>query len=200
MPMHNPKWKVMRRFGVNLFGTRSPGLEKRLPVPPGQHGKRRRNKPSEYALQLREKQKARFMYGVTERQFHHAYEKARKQPGQTGDTMLSLMERRLDNAVYRLGFAPTRPMARQMVSHGHIRVNGKRVNVASFQVRVGDVIELGPKARAIPDVQEALGAGSQLPSWLQRGEEGSATVIGLPQAQDVEAFIVPQRIVEYYSR
>src|SRR5919206_2547898 len=142
MSVRGPKWKQMRRFGVNLFGTRSPGLAKRLEIPPGQHGRRRARKPSEYALQLREKQKARLTYGANERQFRRAYERASRMPGQTGEQMLSLLERRLDNTIYRLGFAPTRPMARQLVSHGHVRVNGRRVNIPSYEVKPGDTINL----------------------------------------------------------
>src|SRR5919206_5297543 len=108
MSVRGPKWKVMRRYGVNLFGTRSAGLQKRLDVPPGQHGRRRARKPSEYALQLREKQKARLTYGANERQFRRTYERALRLPGQTGEQLISLLERRLDNTIYRLGFAPTR--------------------------------------------------------------------------------------------
>ncbi|HZS93562.1 MAG TPA: 30S ribosomal protein S4 [Chloroflexota bacterium] len=199
MQTSEPKWKVMRRFGVNLFGTRSPGLEKRLGVPPGQHGRRRRSKPSEYSMQLKEKQKARLMYGANERQFRRAFERARRMPGRTGEAMLSLLERRLDNVTYRIGFAPTRPMSRQLVSHGHVRVNGRRVTVPSYEVRPGDVVTLSETALAIPDVEESMKSGNPVPSWMERaGAEGRIT--GLPQAQDLEAHIAPQRIVEYYSR
>jgi len=199
MQTSEPKWKVMRRFGVNLFGTRSAGLEKRLGVPPGQHGRRRRSKPSEYSMQLKEKQKARLMYGANERQFRRAFERARRMPGRTGEAMLSLLERRLDNVTYRIGFAPTRPMARQLVSHGHVRVNGRRVTVPSYEVRPGDVVTLGATALEIPDVGESMKNGNPVPSWLERaGAEGRVT--GMPQPQDLEAHIAPQRIVEYYSR
>jgi small subunit ribosomal protein S4 len=189
----------MRRYGVNLYGTRSPGLQKRLEVPPGQHGLNRRRKQSEYALQLREKQKARFTYGANERQFRRVFERARRLPGVTGEAMLALLERRLDNVVYRLAFAPTRPMARQLVSHGHVLVNGKRVTIPSYEVRVGDTLSLRPTAREIPDVQEALGSGNPIPGWLQRrGDDGA--VVSEPSPDDFEAYIAPQRIVEYYSR
>ncbi|HZU13678.1 MAG TPA: 30S ribosomal protein S4 [Chloroflexota bacterium] len=199
MAIHGPKWKVMRRYGVNLFGTRSAGLNKRLEVPPGQHGRRRARKPSEYSLQLREKQKARLTYGANERQFRRAYERALRLPGRTGEAMMGLLERRLDNAVYRLGFAPTRPMARQMVNHGHVLVNGRKVSIPSYEVKPGDTITLGPKAQQIPDVQEAIAGNPPPPSWLTRaGTEGRVT--GTPQPQDVEPYIQPQRIVEYYSR
>jgi small subunit ribosomal protein S4 len=199
MPTHQPRWKIMRRFGLNLYGTRSPGLEKRITVPPGQHGRSRRSRPSEYALQLREKQKTRFMYGASERQFQRTFERARRLPGRTGEAMISLLERRLDNVTYRLGFAPTRPMARQLVSHGHVLVNGKRVTIPSYEVRVGDVLTLGPKAREIPDVQESLKSGNPVPAWLQR-RDTEGVVSGVPTAQDFEVHIEPQRIVEYYSR
>jgi small subunit ribosomal protein S4 len=189
----------MRRYGVNLFGTRSPGLAKRLDVPPGQHGRRRARKPSEYALQLREKQKARLTYGANERQFRRTFERAQRMPGRTGEEFLSLLERRLDNVVYRLAFAPTRPMARQIVSHGHIQVNGRKVNVASFEVKPGDVVSLRDKAQQIPDVQDAMSSNPAPPAWLQR-EGVQGRVIGTPQAGDFEPYIEPQRIVEYYSR
>ena len=194
-----PKWKQMRRYGVNLFGTRSPGLGKRLDVPPGQHGRRRARKPSEYALQLREKQKARLTYGANERQFRRTFERAQHLPGRTGEEFLSLLERRLDNVVYRLGFAPTRPMARQIVSHGHILVNDRKVNVASFEVKVGDVVALREKAQQIPDVVDALSGNPAPPAWLQR-EGMQGRVVGNPQPTDFEPYIEPQRIVEYYSR
>lgn len=199
MQVHKPKWKVMRRYGVNLFGTRSPGLAKRLDVPPGQHGRRRARKPSEYALQLREKQKARLTYGCNERQFRRAYERALRLPGRTGEQMMALLERRLDNVVYRLGFAPTRPMARQMVNHGHIRVNGRKVNIPSFEVKPGETISLGTVAQVMPDVVDAMASNPAPPAWLQRtGTEGR--VVSIPTAQDIEPYIEPQRIVEYYSR
>lgn len=199
MPTHRPRWKVMRRYGVNLYGTRSPGLQNRLSTPPGQHGMSRRRKPSEYALQLREKQKARLTFGATERQFRRVYERALRRPGRTGEEMLSLLEHRLDNVVYRLDFAPTRPMARQIVSHGHVLVNGRKVTIPSYEVRRGDVITLGPVAREMPQVREALDSGNPVPSWLQRrGEEGVVT--GTPAPPDFEPYIEPQRIVEYYSR
>lgn len=199
MPMQRPRWKVMRRFGVNLYGTRSSGLNKRLDQPPGQHGNARRRKPSEYSLQLREKQKARFMYGANERQFRRVYERALRLPGRTGEEMMALLERRLDNVVYRLGFSPTRPMARQIVNHGHISVNGRKVNIPSFEVKPGDVVTLGPKAEKIPAVEEAMTGNPPAPSWLSRtGTEGR--VVGMPSPQDVEPYVQPQRIVEYYSR
>lgn len=199
MPAKKPRWKTMRRFGENLYGTRSPGLSKRLGTPPGEHGQHRRRKESEYGLQLRAKQKARLMYGTNERQFRRTFERALRQPGRAGEVFLTLLERRLDNVAYRLNFAPTRPMARQLVSHGHVRVNGQRVTIPSYEVKPGDVITLGPVAQEIPDVQEAAASGAPLPGWLTRnGFEGRVT--GLPTSEDLEGTLEPQRIVEYYSR
>jgi small subunit ribosomal protein S4 len=194
-----PKWKQMRRYGVNLFGTRSPGLSKRLDVPPGQHGRRRARKPSEYALQLREKQKARLTYGANERQFRRTFARAQRMPGRTGEEFLGLLERRLDNVVYRLAFAPTRPMARQIVSHGHVKVNGHKVNIASYEVKPGDVVEIRERSQQIPDVVDAVSSNPAPPSWLQR-EGFIGRVIGNPAGTDFEPYIEPQRIVEFYSR
>ena len=199
MPKGKPRWKTMRRYGVNLYGTRSPGLEKRLNVPPGQHGQRRGRRPSEYALQLREKQKARKMYGASETQFRRTYQRALRLPGRTGDEMIGLLERRLDNVIYRLGFAPTRPMARQLVSHGHVSVNGRRVTIPSYEVKPGDTLSLGAVAREIPDVRDNLESAAPPPAWLERqGAEGR--VLSPPTAGDIEPIVEPQRIVEFYSR
>lgn len=199
MPKGKPRWKTMRRYGVNLYGTRSPGLQKRLNVPPGQHGQRRGRKPSEYALQLREKQKARKMYGASETQFRRTYQRALRLPGRTGDEMIGLLERRLDNVVYRLGFAPTRPMARQLVSHGHVSVNGRRVTIPSYEVKPGDTLSLGAVAREIPDVRDNLESDGPPPAWLERqGAEGR--VLSSPTGEDIEPIVEPQRIVEFYSR
>jgi small subunit ribosomal protein S4 len=199
MASRRPRWKTMRRFGVNLYGTRSSGLQKRLTQPPGQHGQARRRKASEYATQLREKQKVRFMYGTNERQFRRTFERALRMPGRTGEQMLSLLERRLDNVVYRLGFSPTRPMARQLVSHGHILVNGRRVTIPSYEVKPGDAVALKESSREIPGVVEALTSSPPPPPWLQRLDE-EGLVAGLPGPEDFEPHIEPQRIVEYYSR
>ena len=144
-----PKARVSRRLGINIWGTEgeTKALDRR-PYPPGEHGRgRRRSQNSEYLVQLQEKQKARFTYGITEKQFRNTYDEAARQRGVTGENLLRLLELRLDNIVYRAGWAATRPQARQFVSHGHINVNGRRVNVPSFRARKGDVIELRPKAR-----------------------------------------------------
>src|SRR5579884_454584 len=202
MAIHGPKWKVMRRYGVNLFGTRSAGLNKRLEVPPGQHGRRRARKPSEYSLQLREKQKARLTYGANERQFRRAYERALRLPGRTGEAMMGLLERRLDNAVYRLGFAPTRPMARQMVNHGHVLVNGRKVSIPSFRVPNGATIALRPKAAEIPSVQEALlETSGRVPSWLSRnGNLPEGRVVGPPNVEEFDMPVDVELVIAFYTR
>src|SRR5215210_7019849 len=144
-----PKVRVSRRLGTNIFENEKgrKALERR-PFPPGQHGRtRRRNAGSEYLAQLQEKQKAKYIYGVLERQFRRTYDEANRQQGPTGENLLRLLEQRLDNITFRAGWASTRPQARQFVSHGLISVNGKRVNIASYRVRKGEVISLSPKAR-----------------------------------------------------
>ena len=143
-----PKVRVSRRLGTNIFENEKgrKALERR-PFPPGQHGRtRRRNAGSEYLAQLQEKQKAKYIYGVLERQFRRTYEEADRLQGPTGENLLRLLEQRLDNVVFRAGWASTRPQARQFVSHGLIHVNGKRVNIASYRVRKGEVVSLPPKA------------------------------------------------------
>ena len=146
-----PRAKVSRRLGVNIYGTagEAKALDRR-PYPPGEHGRtRRRTQNSEYLVQLQEKQKARFTYGLNERQFHNTYVEANRQSGVTGENLLRLLELRLDNIVYRAGWAATRPQARQFVNHGHVNVNGRRVDIPSYRARQGDVVELRTKARQI---------------------------------------------------
>ncbi|HEY8492027.1 MAG TPA: 30S ribosomal protein S4 [Dehalococcoidia bacterium] len=195
-----PKHKLSRRAGVNLTGTTSRNLEKRLAVPPGGVRGRRRRRESDYAVRLRAKQRVKWQYGMMERQFHRFFEMARKEPGPTGENLLRLLERRLDNTVYRLGFARTRPMARQLVSHGHVRVNGRKVDVPSYLVQPGDVITLREKAQQIPVVQEELESGpAVLPSWLVR-EGATGRVVGMPRREDADADIREDLIVEFYAR
>jgi len=150
-----PKARVSRRLGTNIWGTKGENIamEKR-PYPPGEHGRtRRRGNPSEYLLQMQEKQKARFTYGIGEKQFRKLYAEASRRTGVTGENLLRFCELRLDNIVYRSGWAATRPQARQLVSHGHIDVNGRRVDVASFRVRKGDVVTLRTKSRELILIQ-----------------------------------------------
>lgn len=199
-----PKARVSRRLGTNIWGTKGEtiALDKR-PYPPGDHGRtRRRGNVSEYLLQLQEKQKARFTYGLTERQFRNIYDEASRRTGVTGENMLRFLELRLDNVVYRAGWAATRPQARQFVSHGHIEVNGKRVNIPSYRVRQGDVISVRAKARNGVTLQwnvDVLDRGK--PAWLDAGEDKySAVVHQMPLREHIDVPVREQLIVELYSK
>ena len=172
------------------------------PTPPGQHGQARQRKQSEYGIQLREKQKARRAYGVLETQFHRYYEKASNMKGVTGENLLQLLERRLDNVVYRAGFATSRAQARQFVLHGHIYVNGEKVDRASYLVRAGQDISLRPRSREI-DRFKALreGTGRILPKWLTFDPDSlTAKVAALPLREDIDLTLQEHLIVELYSR
>ena len=171
-------------------------------TPPGMHGQGRK-KQSEYGIQLREKQKVRRAYGVLESQFRKYYDVAANMHGVTGDNMLQLLERRLDNVAYRLNFGESRPMARQLVTHGHIRVNGKKVDIASYQVKVGDVITLRDKTRDIElfKTLREQGASRTIPKWLELDAETlTGKVVALPQRDDIDLTIEEHLIVEFYSR
>ena len=202
-----PVCKLCRREKTKLFlkGTRceSPKcpIEKGRP-PPGEHG-RGRVRESEYLLQLREKQKAKRFYGVLEKQFRSYYEEAARAKGVTGEELMRICESRLDNVVYRAGLAMNRPMARQMVSHGHFEVNGKKVNIPSFRVRVGDVVSVRGRAKSMGRIVEnASYAESRLiPEWLSANlKELSVQVLQLPDRSQMEAPVQEQLIVEYYSK
>ncbi|HEU5082813.1 MAG TPA: 30S ribosomal protein S4 [Acidimicrobiales bacterium] len=199
-----PRSRVSRRLGVNIFGTagETRALDRR-PYPPGEHGRgRRRGQPSEYLMQLQEKQKARFTYGLSERQFRNLYEEANRRKGVTGELMLQMLERRLDNVVYRAGLAATRPQARQFVNHGHFDVNGKRVDIPSYRVRIGDKISLRTKSRDMVTVQwnkDVL--DRQAPGWLEVGDDGFAvTVRAYPEREQIDVPVREQLIVELYSK
>ena len=199
-----PRSRVSRRLGVNIFGTsgETRALDRR-PYPPGEHGRtRKRGQPSEYLAQLQEKQKARFSFGLSERQFRNLYEEANRRKGVTGELMLQLLERRLDNVVYRAGLAATRPQARQFVSHGHFEVNGKRVNIPSYRVRIGDKVSLRSKSRDMVTVQwnkDVL--DRQAPGWLEVGDDGYAvTVRAYPEREQIDVPVREQLIVELYSK
>ncbi len=200
-----PRAKISRRLGTNIFGTRGEAiaLEKR-PYPPGIHGRTRRrgNNNTEYLFQLQEKQKARFTYGLSEKQFRNLYEEANRRKGVTGELMLQMLERRLDNIVYRAGLAATRAQARQFVNHGHIDVNGKRVTIPSYRVRVGDVVSLRSKSREMVTVQwnkDVL--DRQAPGWLETGDDGFAvTVRAYPEREQIDVPVREQLIVELYSK
>ena len=199
-----PKARVSRRLGINVWGTagETKALENR-PYPPGEHGRgRRRSQNSEFLVQLQEKQKARFTYGITEKQFRNTYDEAARQRGVTGENLLRLLELRLDNIVYRAGWAATRPQARQFVSHGHMNVNGRRVNVPSFRARKGDVIELRPKAREMVTIRWNLDVlDHAAPMWLDAGDNGQqVTVREVPTREQIEIPVREQLIVELYSK
>ena len=169
---------------------------------PGQHGQGRK-KSSEYGLQLRAKQTARRFYGVQENQFHHYFEIAERKTGITGDNLLKILESRLDNVVYRVGFAYSRAEARQLVGHGHFEVNGKRVDIASYLLKAGDVITICEKARGLEKIKAVLEANSArpVPTWIDvNRDEFSAKIINLPNRDQIEAPVEEQLIVEFYSR
>lgn len=193
------KDRLSRREGFDLFGKGAKLT--RLTVPPGVHGpKGVRRRVSQYGRQLREKQKAKRFYGVLERQFKRYVAEALKAKVNTADRLLSLLERRLDNVVFRLGFAPTRPAARQLVSHRHILVNGKKVNIPSYQVKVGETISLTPTAMEVPAVKRLLEVKEpKVPGWLQR-KAAVGKVKKQPVTDDVPEPISTQDIVEFYSR
>ena len=199
--------RLCRREGCKLFlkgekcyGTKCP-LDLRHTVP-GEHGQARQRKMSEYGMQLREKQKAKRTYGVLEGQFHRYFEEADRQKGITGENLLVLLERRLDNVVYRLGFGVSRPQARQIVRHGHIRVNGKKVDIPSFLVSAGDVITIREKSAESEHFKAMReGTGKVVPQWLTiDAAELKATVNALPKREDVDMSIQENLIVELYSR
>ena len=197
-----PTAKISRRFGVELFGA-SKAFARR-PFPPGQHGVRAgRKKKSDYGIMLAEKQKLRFMYGVLEGQFRKYYEEASRRRGVTGDILLQLLETRLDNIIYRLNFATTRAAARQMVSHGHVTVNGKKVNIASYSCKPGDVIAVAAKARsqALAGRAMELTASAVTPDWLEvDAAKLSAKVARIPSMEEIAPIVNVQLIVEFYSR
>jgi small subunit ribosomal protein S4 len=199
--------RLCRREGVELYlkGDRcftDKCAIKRRGYPPGQHGQRR-PKHSDYGVQLREKQKAKRIYGILERQFRNYFEKAERMKGKTGDNLLILLERRLDSVVYKLGFSQTRRESRQTVRHGHFIVNGRKVNIPSFLVRAGDVIELREKSRKIPNINESLDAVVRkgIPPWLELERDTfRGTIKALPARVDIQEPIQEQLIVELYSK
>ncbi|ANU23710.1 30S ribosomal protein S4 [Planococcus sp. SE5232] len=194
-----PSWKLSRRLGISLTGT-GKELEKR-PYAPGQHGANQRRKVSEYGLQLQEKQKLRFMYGVNERQFKTLFNKAGKMPGKHGENFMILLEARLDNVVYRLGLARTRRQARQIVNHGHILVDGKRVDIPSFSVKPGQTIAFREKSSNLDVVNEAIEVNNFVPEYVTIDTDSkTGTFVRLPERSELSAEINEQLIVEYYSR
>lgn len=194
-----PKHRLSRREGIDIFGTGGTSLQRRLNIPPGGQGKRRR-KQTEYAGRLREKQKVKRMYGVQEKQFRRYFEAALRRKGQTGVLLLQTLESRLDNVIYRLGFARTRPMARQLVNHGHVQVDGHKVSIPSYTVRPGEKITLTEESMKIPGVVEATeDMAGLVPQWLER-QDGVGRMLRLPYREEIDAHIREELIVEYYSR
>lgn len=195
-----PKHKLARREGVNIIEKDSPSLQRRLNIPPGQHGRKRKRRLSEYGAQLREKQKAKAIYGILEKQFKNLVKTVTKKKGETGEMLLALLETRADNIVYRLGFAKTRSHARQLVSHGHVLINEKRVNIPSYQVKIDNIISLSKSMQANPGVLEALGKKDvQLLPFLKK-EGMSGKLIRMPKREDLVVLFDLQPIIEYYSR
>ena len=202
--LNTPKGKLVRKFGENIFGNpKYDRLLNRKPYSPGQHGQSRRSKLSNYGIQLQEKQKIKFMYGLLEKQFRLNFERAEKLPGETGTNMLQLLESRLDNVVYRLGFAPSRPSARQLVSHKHFLVNNKVVNIPSYCVKSGDVIEVREKSKKMDIILESMRRikGDMDLAWrvLDKAKM-RGTFESLPERDDMQLTVNEQLFVELYSK
>ncbi|MCX6392735.1 MAG: 30S ribosomal protein S4 [Thermoleophilia bacterium] len=201
----DPKCRQCRREGVKLFLKGERCLTEKCAVerrsyPPGQHG-RGRIKQSEYLLQLREKQKARRYYGVLEKQFRNYYKKASRRQGITGEELLRLLEMRLDNVVYRLGFAASRAQARQLVRHGHFHINGRRVNIPSYQVRADDIVSLRPGAAGEAAVRSATDLTASVANWLQADHDNlTGKVLRMPDRDEIDTPVQEQLIVELYSK
>ena len=195
-----PKTKIARKFGEPIFGE-DKSLEKRN-YPPGQHGSsKRRGKKSEYAIQLMEKQKAKYTYGILEKQFRNLFEKASRSKGVTGEVLLQLCESRLDNMVYRFGLSPTRSGARQLVSHRHITVNGSIVNIPSYQVKKGDVVGVREKSKSLNIIHEANSRDYPSNEWLSWNKEKlQGTYVNVPERSQIPETIKEQLIVELYSK
>ncbi|MCR2821858.1 30S ribosomal protein S4 [Lederbergia panacisoli] len=194
-----PSWKLSRRLGISLSGT---GKElDRRPYAPGQHGPNQRKKLSEYGLQLQEKQKLRHMYGVNERQFHNTFVKAGKMKGKHGENFMILLEQRLDNLVYRLGLARTRRQARQLVNHGHILVDGRRVDIPSYKVVPGQTISVREKSRNLDIIKESVEATNFVPEFVSfDADKLEGTFTRIPERSELPAEINEAFIVEFYSR
>lgn len=195
-----PKTKIARKFGEPIFGD-DKSFEKKK-YPPGQHGSnKRRGKKSEYAIQLMEKQKAKYTYGILERQFRNMFEKATRSKGITGEVLLQMCEKRLDNVVFRLGLSPSRRGARQLVSHKHITVNGEIVNIPSYQLKANDVIGVREKSKSLNVIEESLSKSSAVYEWLSwNADKKEGTLVSVPQRDQIPENINEQFIVELYSK
>jgi small subunit ribosomal protein S4 len=195
-----PKTKIARKFGESIFGD-DKSFEKRN-YPPGQHGNnRRRGKKSEYAVQLMEKQKAKYTYGILEKQFRNMFNKANRSTGITGEILLQLCESRLDNVTYRLGIAPSRSAARQLVSHKHITVNGELVNIPSYQLKPNDVVGVREKSKSLSVIEESLSNNKSVHEWMTwNSEKKEGTFVNVPERSQIPEKINEQFIVELYSK
>lgn len=196
-----PRVRISRRFGTPIFGP-SKYLERRN-YPPGMHGPKSRRKHTEYGLGLMEKQKLRYYYGLMERQFRSVYEKAARRRGVTGEQMLQILETRLDNIAFQLGFASTRPAARQMVAHGHILVNGRKVNIPSYALKVGDIVEVknSSVSRQLATKNLEISTSRAVPDWLSLSkEEFKGAIARIPSRDEIQPVADEQAIVEFYSR
>ncbi len=194
-----PKHKLARREGINVLEKTSNSLMRRLNTPPGVHGAKRKRRPSEFGLQLREKQKAKAIYGLYEKQMKKLIQAVSLQKGDTEELFLSRLETRLDNVVYRLGLAKSRMMARQAVSHGHVIVNGKRMSIPSYEVKVGDVITIDDKMQKNPDIMKLFEEKNEISDFLEKkGPVGKLK--RLPTATDINPPFSTKQIIEYYSR
>ncbi|WP_163328426.1 30S ribosomal protein S4 [Desulfurobacterium thermolithotrophum] len=202
-----PKWRIARRLGVNIYvgeekSQKGKSILDRRPYPPGQHGRSRR-KISYYGRQLMEKQKVKYYYGIREGQFKRFYEMAERMRGQTGENLLKLLESRLDNVVYRLGFGKSHRHARQLVVHGHILVNRKKVDRPSYLVKPGDIVEVKEKSREIPQIKEGIELAQRrgIPSWLELDAENFKGVVKAePTREEIEIPVEEHLIVELYSK
>lgn len=194
-----PKHRLARREGVNVLEKQSASLDRKLNIPPGVNGRRGRRKPSEYGIQLREKQKLKKFYGVLEKQFRRYVEEAQRERGNTNESLARLLEARLDNVVYRLGFANSRMQARQYVGHGHIFVNGKKVSIPSYSIKEGDVVTVSDRMKSNPIISAKLAEEVVIPDYMKRTKE-KGTFVRRPNLDEVPNPVDYQLVIEFYSR
>lgn len=194
-----PKHRLARREGVNVLDKTSASLLRRITIPPGVHGRKRKRRLSEFGLQLREKQKAKVIYGMLEKQFKRLVDTVSKQKGDTEELLLSLLETRLDNIVYRLGFAKSRYMSRQMVTHGHVMIDGKKMSIPSYSVKKDEVISLSTIIQKNPDIMKLMGENLPVAPFLSK-EGNQGKLMRMPQKNDIELPFSTRQIIEYYSR
>lgn len=195
-----PRNKRSRAIGQDLgLKTNAIKIARRLTIGPGQHGAKQRRKTSDFGVQLKEKQKLKFIYGLTERQLHKTYETATRSTESTGEQLLSLLERRLDNVIYRLGWAPTRAAARQLVTHCHVQVNAKKMSIPSYLCRVDDIVTITKKGLGIPQIEQMVKEELDQPAWLQK-KVTVGKLARFPERVDIAEVIEEQLVVEYYSR